>query len=205
MLNAAVAANTVAAVSDANASGGTAEQAIGNLDDCTAVMEWRAYTSVIGANGSDQYMGLHSLDSFTATGVDDGTANSFVLFRRDGSGGGDTNWFIAFADNVAAGTPVDSGVAIAADTWYTFRIELHGANTPVGVDNSTAAVARCFIDGVEVAEITASTLPSGAEELGMLFFQGGTGGGAGPTSDVDLVVGHVKLAWNEVLSADVPA
>jgi hypothetical protein len=186
-------------------SGTPAEQPIGNLDDCTAVMCWRAYTSDIGANGNDQFMGLHSSDSISSTAVDDGTVNSFVMFRRDGGGGGDTNWFIEFADNVAAGTAVDSAVAIAVDTWYDFRIELHGANTPVGVGNSSSAVARCFINGTEVAEITSSSLPSGAEELGMIFFQGGTGGGAGPTSDVDLGVGHAKLAWSETLVTNVPA
>lgn len=181
---------------------GTNKGPVGNLDDVVAIMEWRAYVTSIGADEVQQFMGLHSFNNTTISGIQDGTVSEFVMFRRNGSTP-DTNWFCVFGDNVASGTPVDSGVAVAADTWYTFRIELHGANTPVGVGNSTAAVARYFIDGAEVAEVTAANLPAGASTMGHILWHAADA--TGPTGDVDLVAGPVRLAWNEVLDADVPA
>lgn len=190
-----------------NEAAGFADQPIGNLDDTIAVVETRVYTDTIGTSETKIFVGFHDQASAAPANVDDpALGNIFAMFRRSGqSGSEDTNWFAIVGNGSGTPTVVDSTVAIVADTWFTLRVELHGANSPVGVDNTTAPVARFFVDGAEVAEITTGDVPKGvaATTLGLFIRHQATA--TGPGADVDMVASMSKLAWNEVLDADVPA
>lgn len=183
--------------------GALGDQPIGDIDNVVAVMEWRAYTSSNGQDQCRQFMGFHNMQDISVSGMNAALGRR-AMIRRDGDVTADANW-MCNVSNGSSFTTVDSGVTIVVDTWYTFRIEYHGGNSPVGVDNSTAAVARFFINGAEVAEITTANVPSSAgnRHLGMLMMQ--LADSTGPSADEDLVVGTVHMAWNEVLSPSVPA
>jgi hypothetical protein len=176
------------------------DQPICNLDDVVAVMEWRCFVDDVGTTDCDHYGGLHSLNIYTANNHE-GTVNYFAMFHRDAVGPG--TWQCKVC-NGSAKTTADSGVTITAGTWFTMRVELHGANTPVGVGNSGSAVARFFIDGTEVHEETGANVPSGTTATLSPFFATNAQV-TGPTADNDFGIGNVKFAWNEVLDPDVPA
>lgn len=170
-----------------------------NLDDCVFVVEGRATIDTIGANEVGIGLGIHEGGASGAL-FDVGTASAFAMFTRKTA---IANWQCTVATGAAAATVVDSGVAIVADQYFTLRVELHGANTPVGVGNTTAAVARFFINGVEVAEITDAKVPKEGDGLLGPWF-GGTGNATGPAADVDFDVSLFKAAWSETLDFVVP-
>jgi len=166
---------------------------LGGTDDMVIVMEFRAYISDVTATFADQFMGLHSApESFTP----EATTENFLMFQlRSGT----ANFEVARA-NGGGGSVVDTGVAAVADTWYTFRIELHGANTPIGADTGDVS-CRMFIDGVNVLSADGD-LPEAAATLDPFFVNQANGVVPG---NVDLVVSPFKVAWNEVLDGEIPA
>lgn len=166
---------------------------IGQIDDTVIVMEWRArLNKVSGSSEVASYMGLHSAPENTILNYE--ATGYHVMFRHLA---GSANWSFQYG-----ASSDDTMVPVVVDTWYTFRIELHGVNSPVGVD-AGHSVVRAFIDGAEVVESSSAQVPTGsAAYLNILLASGAL---STPPSDVSLYVAPVKLAWNTVLDPDVPA
>lgn len=163
-------------------TGGTGTQAIvgGDLDDQLIEMEWDAYMTAVGSSGVDVLMGLNNDPDSVA--IDNEVNNPSFVFRKRES---DTNWQASVGDSIGT-TVVDTGVPPVADTLQRFRMEYHGVNTPVGVDNASATV-RWFIDGTKVAETADGNVPTAAQSnFGIQLFTLAANGG--PTGDFDLFV-----------------
>lgn len=180
----------------AGASGG--DILISDLDDVSFSMEWMAtLLGSVGANEVNYLMGLHSDPAeFVAEGTHLAGSRRFVLFRKNSA---DTNWQTTVRS--AATTTTDGGVAPVVDTFQTFRIEIHGANTPVGVANGVAT-ARFFINGTKVVEVANANVPNGADLLGVHFRARATT--TGPSAQQRLIVSPVRASWNLRLDADAP-
>lgn len=144
--------------------GATGKQTIvGGLEDKVVVFECLLAMDTVGAsNGQDVYLGLH--DDPEAGGETSG--DKFAIFRKLDA---DTNWQCRSADGTTLAGAVDSGTPPVVDTFQHFRIELHGTNTPVGVDNSNRT-CLFFIDGTLEATITGSGVPgaASADEIGLM-------------------------------------
>lgn len=166
---------------------------LGGLDNACVVLEASVAVSAIGASNVDVAVGLRA-PNFNGS-VDVSTRRHALLVRSTG----DTNWRCSVSDGSAA-TSVDSGVAISTNAFFHVRIELHGVNTPVGVDAATG-VARFFIDGVEVAEITTANVPH-TGDLGPWL--GAQGVSPGPTADFTMSCSRLKVAWNDSLDFEAP-
>lgn len=86
-----------------------------------------------------------------------GATNAFiggVLYK----GNSDTNFKLVTGDGSTLGTPVDSGVAVAANTIYSYRIEWIGSSqAPSG---GPTRYMNFFINGTRVAQIS-THLPNG--------------------------------------------
>ena len=178
-------------------SGTSDDLLFGNPNQVVAVCEYRLKVETVGANEVDIHHGFHTDPDQTGTTLNDPTAFQFAMFEKLT---GDTNWQCIVGQGTT-GTTAGSSVPPVADTYQTFRIEYHGASTPVGVDNSTVAVTRFFIDGAEVAEITTNN-PSTA----MGFVARNRATSTGPSADLDVnVEDGLRFAWNVVLNPDVPA
>lgn len=199
---AATSNESVSVISESNGTGvldGLDLQPIADIDNVVAVMEWTMHADTIGASGVSIVAGFSDMSNISAGNVSDGTSNSLCIIHREP---GDTNWQATVGDNTAE-TQNNTGVAVVADQLYEMRIEYHGKNTPVGVGNSTAAVARFFIDGVEVEEITDANVPNGTGiNMGFIVHAGAI---SSPGANVDAFFGPVKLAWNHLLNASPPA
>ena len=174
---------------------------IADLDNVVAVMEARVAFDVTPTAGVNFSFGFHSMEVTTAALLSSNASNAFAVFTVTNS----ADWGYAFSNGATGGGgALTTPVAVAADTWYTLRIEHHGKNTPVGVDNTTAAVNRFFIDGVLVEEETGSSvMQSTSGPVGPVFY--GYSDVTGPAADAVMSVGTVKCAWNETLDFDVPA
>ena len=170
-------------------------QPVSDIDNNVVVMEYAAYISTATLTGIECYSGLHNFNAFAATTLAL-ASNRFAYFL---GAAGSANWR-CYVANGSSGSNVDSGVAVVANAYSSFRIEYHGANSPVGVD-AGGAVVRFFIDGAEVAEITTANVPSGLSSLGGFHAIAGNS----PASSRDYVIRPTRLAWTEVLSPDVPA
>jgi len=145
------------------------------MPDGIIVMEW---WSTFGGTitGLDFYAGLHSNPDVASPG--DGTAYGFAMFRKLST---DTNWQCVVGEGSTGQTVADSGVVPATSTYQHFRIEFHGDDSPLGVENS---IATCvfFIDGVQVAEMITNTPSSGVLAQSCTPFWRGNGDGTGPTA-----------------------
>jgi hypothetical protein len=163
---------------------------IAALDDVYYAAQWEANIgsvggTAVGANGADLYMGLHSdADAIGSSGFDNGAANSFAMFRK---AAGDTNWQCRVADGAAA-TTATSGVPPVEDVPQLFRIEYHGVNTPVGVENVNATV-RFYIDDVLVSEVADANVPTGTIPLGLSMQAYATA--TGPNANLGLVISPI--------------
>jgi hypothetical protein len=149
------------------------------------------------------FAGLQSDGYINAAGSVEGVGGTdYAHFRSDYNGGStELTWFCVCGDN-GVDTAVDSTVSIVATEFSVFRVELHGANTPKGVANTTSAVCLFFIDGVLVATITDANVPSDSAVLGLGAHINSVAGASGQS---DLFLGTMKLAWNGLLDPDVPA
>lgn len=164
-----------------------------NIDDAVMVLEFMAMMTAIGSNLLTISMGFHE-----APGSNMDVLGDYCMLTKATS---DTNWAARTADG-ASQTREDTGVTPAALVFETFRIEYHGVNTPIGVENSSAT-ARYFIDGALVKEHT-TDVPTEAEATkGLTWFLSIQG--TSPPGDRDLTVSPVRFAYNMVLSPDVPA
>ena len=165
-----------------------------DADNLCVVFEFRLNMDTIGSNGMDIFFGL-------SPGVNrsvPGTARSAGFLKT----ASDTNWHMTVADGTTQTTPVDTGVPPVANTYQTFRFEYHGANTPVGVDNSTVPVARFFIDGAfegEIADANVPTTADGSLRLDIVVGENSPGG------DVFVDFGPIRYAYNQVIDGDIPA
>ncbi len=171
------------------------DQPIGDTENNVAVMEYRCSVSSTTLTGVKYISGFHDFAQHAALTVLASTNLYAIIYADSGS----TEWTCAVA-NGSGVTSVASGVTITADTYFTMRIELHGVNSPVGVGAGTA-VARFFIDGVMVQEISTANVPSGTYPLG--YFHMITG--VSLAADRFYSVGTTKVAWTQALAANVPA
>lgn len=173
---------------------------ISDFDNVVAVMEWQALMTVIGTNEVEIAMGFHDgVQATTPQATFLATTTRHVMFTKDSA---NTNWQTRVADG-AGGTSNDSGTPPVASAWQTFRLEFHGVNTPVGVNNGFAT-ARFFIDGVKEDEIADANVPNSTGVLGVCFrnYATTTGPGAG---GVLLEISPVRVSWNLRLAANEPA
>jgi hypothetical protein len=174
------------------------EHIISGLDDVICCMEWMAQMTAVGANNVDVHMGLHedASDQNTAAIFE---ADVCACFRKQS---GDTNWQSVINHS---GTPDvdDLGTPPVANTWQTFRIEYHGAATPLGVANSSEGVIRFFIDGSLENEISSTDVPDDNDALGVVFRA--RADTTGPSGDWQLTLSPVKVSFNTVLTPSVPA
>jgi hypothetical protein len=106
-----------------------------------------------------------------------------MFFRKLNS---DTNWQY-FTNNGAANTNGDTGVAPAANTWATFRMEYYGSAAP-----GAQARVKFFINGSLVGTSTA-TLPSA--RLSWQFVASPTA-----TNNRIMYVGRIRTWWNNFAS-----
>jgi len=115
--------------------------------------------------------------------------------------GASTELFVQNTNGVARSVS-GTGVTLANNTRYQLRVELHGANTPVGV-NAAAPVARYFVNGVLAHEETGTGFLPTSANLGSCI------GARRDATNVGsaLIVGTTRLNYNDVLdsSANVPA
>jgi hypothetical protein len=162
-----------------------------DVDDLCVVMEFRAHLDTIGASGVDCWLGLAQGNVLPISTTD------HLTFTKLST---DTNWFISAADG-SAQTRFDTGVPPVVGVFQTFRVEYHGLNTPVGVLHGFG-VGRFFIDGTFVGEIGDANVPSGTDQFNLSI--GAKATATGPTADVEMRVGPIRYAYNEVLDGDVP-
>lgn len=157
-------------------------------DDSIVAVEFDALLTAVGSSEVDVFMGLHVDPDNGALPSDsswrDPTSEGSLMLRKLS---GDTNWQFLVGTG-SAGSTTDTGVPPVVNTAQFFRLEFHGAATPLGVANSGAAVARAYIDGTLVATIT-SNVPTGGG-LGLVFEASATA--TGPSADVILAVGPVR-------------
>ncbi len=169
-----------------------------NLDDSIIVIEAHVAMDAIGGNGVDVWFGLKEGATIA---VPAGATVAHVCFVKEG---GDTNWQCSSGDGTAQ-TRVDSGTPPVANTYQRLRIEYHGANTTLGLDNSTAPVTRFFIDGTLEAETTSANVPTDADAVGLFLMLGAAADGTGPASDFQIFSGPIKVAWvDQSLALGVP-
>jgi len=179
---------------------------IGDLDNQCAVLEtelcFESDQQIAAYCGfsEDGYSGGYSAAALNETG------KAFVHFRADyNSPATETTWHCVVGDGTNI-TAVDSGVSSVMTEFSTFRIEYHGANTPLGVDNSDAPVVRFFINGVLEATISDGSVPT-MSDLSTSGFSPGVSHGsvAGADAECDLWVGPMKVACTARLAGNVPA
>lgn len=199
-------------------SGGTQDEAgitaingangsmIGDLDDQCIVMEVDA--SLVGNHQQiGAYIGLHEdgySGGYSAAGFNE-TNRAFAHFKADyNSPATSVVWQCAAGDGSAI-TTVSTSISTNMTEFSTFRIEYHGANTPVGVANATAPVVRFFIDGARVAEITSANVPRNADAAKGISPGVSVGSVAGASGQVDFWVGPMKLAFSTRLAGNIPA
>jgi len=165
-----------------------------NIDDAVIVAEFKVLLTAVGASGVDVAFGFNFgiMNSVPTT-------NAHVLFQKLAS---DTNWYTSVAETTQ--TRLDLGTPPTASTYQTFRVEYHGANTPLGVDNTTAPVARFFLNGVLEDEVTNADVPVGPTTILRLAFVA-RADGTGPTSDFELEIGPIRYAYNQELDAYIPS
>ena len=182
------------------------EAPIADLDNTVAVFETVAGVDSTSLSGVKFFLGLHNSAYWSSTlgnAIEDTAVdNIFAMFLASS---GSANWAIRVWDNSSAGSATNhnSGVAISATAVHTFRVEVHGVNTPIGVA-AASAKARFFIDGALVLETTVD-VPSSSYGGALGFLIAGEADATGPTADKTLYCGPVKVAWNNVLDPDVPA
>ena len=112
-----------------------------------AVHEWYGSLSVVGANSATYWMGLANGTLSTAAHP------SGWYFSKAST---DTNWQCTTDDGTNTSGPTSTGVAPTANVYQSFRIEFYGSGTPAGVANSSAAVAKFYINGSLVCTKTAN-------------------------------------------------
>jgi len=147
------------------------------------LMEWMCKTGTITDGSAHRMfaMGLGQLITGAAPGISVYNDNTFA------------NWQLRTI--LTSTVTTDSGVAIAANTVYRFRLEVFGANvSSAGAGNVRV---RLYINGVKVVDVTPATTGIGA--IGPKFFAGTNGTTGGP---YDITVGRVRRAWNHLLAAD---
>lgn len=176
---------------------------IGNLPDTVVVIE--GYLCRTNASQSvAAYFGMHSFNYKTNFSGSDDTetlSHDFVHFRSSyNAPETDTTWKCVVGNSTGK-TVVDSGVSSATMSEFShFRIEYHGDNSALGGDNGNEPVARFFIGGVMVAEISTNRVPKNKSMgVGALF-----GTWAGPQFTSKFLVGPIKMAWNCVANATPP-
>lgn len=170
-------------------SSGTANRIFALLDQVVAVLNIPVYLTAVGANGVDVGFG------FTQSPDTNNPANSdtWCMFIKESA---DTNWQ-ARAANGTTDTVVDTGIPPVANTWQQFRIEFHGASTPVGIANGNAT-ARYYIDGTLVATIADANVPTSVNG-GMGLNAHARANATGPTADFALRGGPMQVAWKPFL------
>lgn len=183
-------------------SGVAGDGLISDLDNVVSVMTWTASFSAISLANMDFYGGFNELANKASGSILSAAVNAFVVFRVSEAASG--NFECHVSDGATGNTLTDSGVLMAINTLYSFRIEYHGKNTPVGVGNSTEAVVRFFIDGVEVHEDTGVNVPQTSDCTNWSPVHGATADSTGPGADKSMYVGTTKLAWNASLDFVVP-
>jgi hypothetical protein len=124
-----------------------------------------SYNNTGASTGSRIAVGMSSGGSIATVLASDNLANSFVGFvRRNVNGGStDTNWQLLCRTGAAGPTTYDTGVAFAAQKWYTLRFWIAPGGTSVGwkIQNHT--------DGTSTngTWTPASNLPAAATMLAM--------------------------------------
>lgn len=171
-------------------STGTANRIFALLDQVVAIVEIPVYLTAIGANGVDVGFGFtQSPDTNNPAGSD-----TWCMFIKESA---DTNWQ-AKAANGSGATTVDTGVPPVVNTWQQFRLEFHGASTPVGVANGDATVLF-YIDGELVATISDANVPTAANG-GMGLNAHARADATGPAADLSMRGGPIQLAWKPFLT-----
>lgn len=173
------------------------EPPIMNLADCSIVLEGSLKISDV-SDDCDAFFGLHDLNQ--ANGLSDVT----LLTQGDHHGvyarvTGGLVYLVTNEGDAGENTATLSGTALTDDEWVSLRIEYHGANTPIGVDNG-GAVAKFFVDGAFVIQHTGASVPDhSSAQLGAMI--------AHERTDINsaqvLTVSTVKMAWNDTLDHDV--
>jgi len=172
---------------------------ISDIDNTVSVMEWAMSFNSATLTNSYFGVGFHELDDITGLAVDS-NASGFVGIKAETTS---ANFRAEVRSGAGATTNTDSTIVIVADTMYTFRVEYHGANSPLGVGNGTSPVARFYIDGALVHEETGVNVPVTADvpnwgpaAYGVLTND--------PGADKDMFLRTIKCAWNGVLDPSVP-
>ncbi len=150
-------------------------------DDLCVAVELDLRLDAVGANGVDVHV---------MWGASDVAAHVGLVKRST-----DTNWFMS----VDGGSPTrtDTGVPPVVNVFQTLRVEYFGANTPIGVANSTAPVARFYIDDVLEGEISDANVPDSSDFDPRLAIRN-LGDGTGPVGDHEVQVGPVRYAYAEI-------
>lgn len=152
-------------------------------DDLCIAFELDLRADAVGANGVDIQMILGNNDVSPHVGI----------VKRST----DTNWFMS----VDGGSPTrtDTATVPVVNVFQTFRVEYFGANTPVGVANSTAPVARFYVDDALEGEISDANVPTSSDFSGGMGFRvTNFGDGTGPVGDHEVQVGPVRYAYAEI-------
>jgi hypothetical protein len=167
-------------------------------DDIVIVMEVRVRIESVGlATRCGHWFGISQSSQRTIPPVASGT----LVFKKAAA---DTNWRALIHDGVATTVDADTTVAPVATVMQTFRIEYHGANTPLGVVNGVAPVAKFYIDGVLVHEESGLSVPTEASAATLQMVLGSECEVTSPPANVYMDFGPPRLAYNEVLDPFVP-
>lgn len=199
-LTPATSATTGAGVGTIIASG--EDPPISNLPDVVAV--WESSFEIDNVNEDcDYYFGLHDLDQASG-GIDPSnlpnSTSYSACFSILGLFGADDALYAQTTDGSSVNLQ-DTLINITNNQRYHLRIEVHGANTPVGVAEGVGT-ARFFVDGVLVHEEVGSTCPrNGTGKLGSCIAVARSISSGSATFSA----GATRLSYNDTLAAVVPA
>lgn len=165
---------------------------ISNLDLTSIVASGRFRTNSV-TSADALYFGLNTGNAASVFGTLSEIGAFFVLE----AGSTDLrHQVVSGGGGAAAGS---TGVTVATGTWYDWRVEYHGADTPIGADNG-GPVARFFVDGVMTNEVTSASVPTNNSQIGLMFAADNTAGAGSRSTGT---FSTTTLSWSDCLTTNV--
>ena len=155
------------------------------------IIEFRVQIDAIGASSSGFAVGLAETGTFTTMAFD-GADDDFILVGMDTDLGTPANLRLWTEDNNGGENTVDLGVAIAATTWCTIRIDCTDTEQPrVWINNTGGAISPN--DEIAAATIGASANIQDAIYMYPVLFVVSLDAGS---STAELLVDYIKI-WQD--------
>ena len=171
-----------------------ASHPISNLDLTSIVVSGRFRTNSV-TSADALYFGLNSGNAANVFGSLSEIGAFFVLEA------GSTDLRHQVVSSGGGASAGSTGVTVATGTWYDWRVEYYGADTPIGVDNG-GPVARFFVDGVMTNEITSASVPTNSSQIGLMFAADNTAGAGSRSTGT---FSSTTMSWSDCLETNETA